>query len=400
MRILNADMSAALAGAVVLTGVQGITPALPALTHDLGLSEIQLSLLIVGYLVPGALFAYPAGVLADLIGLNRVTAAALAVFGAGGILAFFCDDFTQLLVVRGVQGAMFGGILALTIASIAHSASEGSATSAQSKRVVIMMLAEVIAPLASGIIVEAVSWNAAFLLQALALPVAVLCHRVLPRRVEGDGPRSSTAQIVRTSRRAVFSASGLAVQLPGFLRFFLKYALLTFAPILASGAYGLGAFEVGLMLALAALGGMSAAAAAPRLARTVSVGRLLALSLTVTALPIVSMPAAGIAPVFFALVIISGTGDGLLAVVNNVVITRLAPSVGSSAFIGLTGGIRSAGKLSAPILAGLLAGSLPLALVIGAFGVMGLAALAVVPRVSRLLSDVDGRGDDEEAAAG
>ena len=102
----GADVSAALAAAVVLTGVQGITPALPVLRAQLGLSEFEVSLLIVGYLLSGALCAFPAGIIADRVGLRRTVVAALVVFGCCGIAAFFWYEFVPLLVIRLVQGAI------------------------------------------------------------------------------------------------------------------------------------------------------------------------------------------------------------------------------------------------------------------------------------------------------
>ncbi|PRB18415.1 MFS transporter [Microbacterium sp. MYb62] len=386
---LRADLTAALAAAVVLTGVQGFAPALPLMRVQLGLSDLEISLLIVGYLLPGALCAFPIGIVADRAGLARTVSGALIVFGICGVLAYFWHDLGSLLAIRAVQGAMFGGVLALTIIATGAAGDTQRITSAQSRRVVIMTCAEGVAPLAAGIVLVNLSWNSVFLLQAVALPVAVLCCRMLPKSVPGARRRVSTAEIVRASRRAVFSFAGAAVQAPGFLRFFLKYALLTFVPLLAATTYGLDPLEIGVMLALASLAGACMAAAAPWFARGTSVGTLLGISLTLTALPIVLVPVAGPVGVLALLVVLTGAGDGLLAVVNNVVVTRLAPGDGKAAFIGLTGGIRSAGKLSAPLVAGLLAEAIPLGLTLASLGVLGLTAIAVVPTIARLLDGVD-----------
>lgn len=385
MKLPSVDVTASLAAAVVLTGMQGIAPALPQMQSELGLTQFELSLIVVGYVLPGALFAFPAGVIADRFGLSRTIAAALVVFGICGLILFFWHDFAQLLAVRALQGAMFGAILALTIASVSRSVSVKRSTAAQSKRVVIVALGESVAPLASGVAIEASSWSSVFLLQTLAIPMAVLCIARLPPEPSADLRRTplSPGEVARVSWAAVASLSGAAVQLSGFLRFFLKYALLTFVPVVAVSNYGMSALEVGAMLAVASFGGVCAAALVPRLSVRLAIGPLLALALASTAFPILIMPAVSSVPSLVSLVVLYGVGDGLLAVVNNVVIARVAPPRGRSAYIGITGGIRNAGKLAAPVAVGALAGAFPLTVVLAMLGVVGLATIGVVPRVSK-----------------
>ena len=80
-----------LAGPLSFTGVQLISPTLPLLRSDLGLSATQLALVMSVYLLPAALFALPAGLLADRWGRRRMMGWSLIVFGAVGLAYFLVD---------------------------------------------------------------------------------------------------------------------------------------------------------------------------------------------------------------------------------------------------------------------------------------------------------------------
>ena len=83
------ELAAASAGAVVLTGVQGIVPALPDLQRDLQLSDTGVSIMMLGYLLAAMISAFPAGVLADRFGNRAVMVTSLLVFAAAGVAAIF-----------------------------------------------------------------------------------------------------------------------------------------------------------------------------------------------------------------------------------------------------------------------------------------------------------------------
>ena len=72
-RQASINASFAYAGCIVAqTGVQLVAPSLPAMRDALGLTDSRLALVMTIYLLPAALGALPAGLLADRIGRRRV----------------------------------------------------------------------------------------------------------------------------------------------------------------------------------------------------------------------------------------------------------------------------------------------------------------------------------------
>ena len=72
--------------AIALTGVQMIAPSLPAMRDALDLDETQLALVMSVYLLPAAIAAVPAGMLADRIGRRLVLGFGFIGFGICGVM--------------------------------------------------------------------------------------------------------------------------------------------------------------------------------------------------------------------------------------------------------------------------------------------------------------------------
>ncbi len=379
------ELAAATAGAVVLTGVQGIVPALPELQRALGLDDAAVSLVMLVYVLAGALSAIPAGALADRIGARPVMVAALIAFGLVSIAPVVVPETWMLVLARTVQGASFGVVLSLSVSVLADSVDRDRQAEAQSRRVVVMSSTEAALPLVAGLLVVAAGWQSALLLGALALPAAALCWWGLPR---GTPARTLSGRAsFDLALRAATSRDGLGVQGLGFVRFLLKFAALSFLPILADRA-GLGAAAIGLAFSAGAVLGIGMAALAPALLRrtglpSVLVGSVLLAAAPFTAAPLASNASTLAVVLVVVIVVISSVGDAVLGVATNVVAAAAAPAGARGAFIGITSAVRNTGKVMAPALVAVLVLAFPLAFSVAGLGVIGLAALAVVPRAVR-----------------
>ncbi|MFK4730390.1 MFS transporter [Agromyces mediolanus] len=394
MRRLEIAVTAA--ATVSLTGVQGVAPALPALQADLGITAAEISFVTIAYVLAAALVAFPVSAFGDRYGERPVIAGALLVFAACGPAVFLVDALPALVAVRFVQGAAFGVVLSLSIAAVSHSVDSVELARAQRTRLVAMAAGEVVFPLVSGTVLLFASWQWVFALQAVALPVAVLCWWALPAARPAPPPVAGPAEADRTPRGGFVGAAlgalgtpfGAAVQVPGFVRFFVKFTILSYVPLLAADAFGLSPLEIAVMIGASAFVAASVAVFVPALLRRWSVGALTFAALVLAALPIALVPVTGVAgalggALLVALVVVSGLGDGMLGVLNNVSASLAAPPAARSAFLGATGSIRNLGKLVAPALLGALTVAVPLGGAIAVVGVLGLAGAGSVPAISR-----------------
>ncbi|NIR35282.1 MAG: MFS transporter, partial [Actinobacteria bacterium] len=107
----------AISGTGVLT-FSLISPTLPDLAADLGVSRGVIGLVQGVVAVPGIFLAIAIGYLADLRGRRFVGVASLLLFGIGGTLGFFARSFWPLVAVRAMQGIGTSGILSLGVVVI------------------------------------------------------------------------------------------------------------------------------------------------------------------------------------------------------------------------------------------------------------------------------------------
>ncbi|KWX68746.1 MFS transporter [Mycobacterium sp. NAZ190054] len=379
----RSDNAATLASVVVLTGVQGIAPALPEIRDSLGLSDSGTSLLTVGYLMAAALLAAPVSALADRLGERRVLVTSLLVFGGAGAVVSVSTELVVLVAARTLQGAAFGVVMAVTIGLTGKGLDTVSLARAQSVRVIALAVAEVVLPVAAGALLAIASWRFTTAMQLIALPVAVLCAVAVPGRTGSGDDDATTRRGLRPALSAIRTPFGSAVQIPGFSRFLVKFALLTYWPLLAADSYGMSAWAIGVVLSVTAVASIVAAAVAPALIGRRHTAFVTLLGLLFAAIPLVFMPAAPNTVVLCALVIVSGLGDGLLGVANNVSASMAAPDSGRSAFFGLTGSIRNLGKFAGLAVIGAATAVAPLGGALALVGVLGLMSTGAVPVMAR-----------------
>jgi MFS family permease len=364
------------AAAVVTTGFQGIAPALPATQDALGLSDAQVAAVTTAYLMPSVLVGIPAGLLSDRYGRRVVMSTALVVYGTGGLVLLLWHTLPALLCVRALQGAAFGAVLGLTITLIGDVVSASGQVRAQGRRIVWITIGEALFPMLSGVVV-AVAWFAPYALTALALPLGIWGAVALPATPPEARGRAPLRGVVVSLRDP-----GIAgLQSLAFMRFFLKFTLVTYYPIVAVREADMSASSVGVVIGAASLLGAATAVLVGRLPVRVSLTAVMGVAVVVE---VAAMAAVGEVPVIGVLVVamlLFGTSDGALAVAHNAVVTNAVGRGARASFVALTGTVRNLGKLSAPVVSGALALVLPigtvLTVVAGAGAVLGSSVLAV-----------------------
>lgn len=371
-------MVASLGAAVMMSGIQGIAPAIPAIQEEFGLSTAELSLITSVYLLPSIFSAFAAGMLAGRIGMRPVFSGCLALFGLGSALLLAEHSYTTLMSVRLVQGAAFGAVMSLSVGVIGSVASAGPAAArAQSRRSIAIAMGEAVLPVAGGLLL-ALSWFAPFALGLLSLPLAAASWLILPP-LEHTARRGADA-----SGGGLLSAPAIVeVQALGALRFIFKFAVLTYYPVLAVNEVGMSPALVGTALGASAVLTAVAAAGTEKLAGRWSSAQLVRGCLVLIALSLVGMGATGQAAVATAALLLFGLQDGVFAVAHNVMVTEMAPPGARSTYIGLTGTVRNVGKVAAPLAFGAATLVVSVSASFLLLGAAGLLSIPVTRRVGR-----------------
>lgn len=356
---LRYEWLAHLGGMAVITGVQLISPALPALAERFSLSDSEVSLVISVYLVPAALASVPAGLLADRFGRRWVFGGGLTLFGLASLLLPLLAEgsFGALLVIRFFQGLGFAPAFPLTITILGDLYRGPQLVSAQGRRSVLMSIADGGYPIVGGVLVG-LSWLAPWYLQSLALPVGLIVLATFRDWVplRRRGALGGLLWLVRSTRLK----GTLALHYVAFIRFFVKFALLSYLPLLLVVSREMSAAQAGLVLGTAALCGTLGAAMSGFLARVGPASRWVGLGMVVQGGALVVLAYVGDIWILMSVAVAYGLGDGVLGTFINAYLAAATDPEHRASLVAANGAIKNVGKLLAPILLGMLVLVIPL----------------------------------------
>jgi ACDE family multidrug resistance protein len=249
----------AISGAGVLT-FSLISPTLPDLAAELGVSRGVIGLVQGAVAIPGIFLAIFIGYLADLKGRRFVAVMSLLIFGVGGTLGFFARSFWPLVAVRALQGIGTSGILSLGVVVIGDLWEPGP----ERRRMLGINSAAItvtglFAPTLGGYLASGGVFRP-YLVYALAFPLALWARR-LPGRPSGDGPPPPLQHV-----RAMFAglrSTGRLADFVGLLPFsfavmviFIGFAFTT-TPLYLEEVFDVGSTQRGLMVSFISIGASS-----------------------------------------------------------------------------------------------------------------------------------------------
>lgn len=340
----NAWLSWITAG-VALTGAQLISPSLPAMKADLELTEPELALVMSVYLLPGSLAAIPVGLAADRFGRRRVLGSALVLFGLCGVGLLLSQSFELFLAIRFIQGIAFAGLLPLSMTVLGDIFRGAELVGSQGKRAVAMSIGDSAFPVLGGLLVT-IAWKAPWAGQLLAIPVGLLVlTRLVDIPVSADSPRHKR---LRAFLQLFRSGYVIALQYAGFLRMFLKFAILTFLPVHLVDNRGASAAFAGLAVGLSAFAGTAIAAFSGRIARLGRPTWLVGAGVVAMGLALGGMTGLEWRWMVLVSACVYGAGDGLLGVFINSFTTAATGQAQRAGFVAATGAVRNFAKFAAP----------------------------------------------------
>lgn len=253
--------------AILPASIDGLSPALPALADTLAVEATRTSTAMSAFVISFALAQLVGGMLADALGRRPVILVGLLVYALAGVLAALAPSYEWLLAARVLQG--LGSAMAVLLARtiVRDQLPREAAARALALIGVLFGVVPILAPLASGALVELGGARAPFLaMTAMAVIVWLVSVARLPetlpvgKRLPLDpaGLFRSLAELVRSPALMAYVV-GSAFAYSGILLFSSA------APEVFIGHLGFAAGGFALLLALSTLGFMAGNVASYRL---------------------------------------------------------------------------------------------------------------------------------------
>ncbi|WP_253913087.1 MDR family MFS transporter [Pseudoruegeria sp. HB172150] len=157
-----------------------VTTALPIIVGDLGGLD-QIALVITAYLLAATVGAPVFGKLGDLFGRKKVLQVGIVVFLIGALICAMAPTLSVLVVGRFVQGLGGGGLIVVSMATVADVVSPRERGKYQGYLGGVFGFSTVVGPLAGGFVVQHFHWSWMFLAN---VPLALLAFGVIAAVLE------------------------------------------------------------------------------------------------------------------------------------------------------------------------------------------------------------------------
>jgi predicted MFS family arabinose efflux permease len=184
---------------------QSVASVAPPMIADLGLSYAQLGTLIGVYMLPGAFFALPGGVVGQRLGERRVVVTGLALMVAGGVLTAVAGGFATAVAGRVVSGAGAVVMNILLAKLVADWFAGKEVSTAMSIMLTSWPVGLGLAAATLGGVAAATSWRTAVVATALVAMLGLLLMLLVYRNAPGVG--AGPARAALSGRELRLSAS-------------------------------------------------------------------------------------------------------------------------------------------------------------------------------------------------
>lgn len=326
MRLLPSHRTLYLIFGISLCGIVGnsaVIPALPKIAQELNVSLISIGLLITAFTLPGIFLAPVMGVLSDNFGRKQVVIPCLFLFGSAGGLSFFARDFTQLIILRFIQGVGGSGLTILAIILIGDFYAGSSRVRVMGVNTSVLNVGTGSFPLIGGAI-ALIGWNYTFLLLLLGVVVGVLALFLLENPVVSH--TSSTSGYFNEFLKYLKKPQSIILFLTAVIAFIVLYgAIYTYFTLLLDMKFGLNSFQIGILASLLSFTMAATASQADKIEKHLSSRAVLTLGFFFEGIGLVLIPIADHVLIVIIPVIIFGFGFGLILPLLLTLATRLGP---------------------------------------------------------------------------
>ncbi|MFK0230828.1 MFS transporter [Streptomyces sp. NPDC090303] len=163
-----------LALATVTSAMASLNVAIPDIARETHAKQSQLAWIIDAYSLFFASLLLLAGTLGDRYGRKKALGGGLALFGAASLAATFTTEPSMLILLRAVMGVAAAFVMPATLSTITSTFPQSQRARAVSVWAAVAGGSAVLGLLASGVVLEAWSWQSVFWLNVVLAAAALI----------------------------------------------------------------------------------------------------------------------------------------------------------------------------------------------------------------------------------
>lgn len=275
-----------LAMMIIATGQVGVSiylPALPLITSDLSVTQVDVQLLVTLFLVGFGLSQLFYGPMSDAVGRRPIFLLGQGVYLIGTVVCFaFSDNMTALEVGRLLQGLGAGSASVLGRSVLRDSYDGPQLTKALSYISITASIMPIIAPVFGGWISFHLGWQAVFLFVLLyLLAIFILGYFVLPETLPYGKSRFEVSQVVKNYGRLLTNRQVISSASYNWMSYMASLVSLSLFPFLMQEQLGLTAAEYGSLMIVPSAGLLIGSVALNILNRKFSTPQLMSLAILI-----------------------------------------------------------------------------------------------------------------------
>jgi MFS family permease len=236
-----------------------LTPLLPQVRDDLGVSITTAGLIVGSYGVARLIVDLPAGFLAERVGHRRLSVIGVVLLVASSLFGWQAGSVEMLIAARVGSGAAVGVLATVSLSALAATASNATRGKVMSLFHVANNTGIAVYPILGGLIGAVVGWRPTFLVSAVLAVFAGAIMLVLLPRIDfshagSRGGRDDETRVLHGRPRTIaFAVTNFGVVANMIHRHGVRNTIL---PLYAATALGLGGVSIATAIALMAITGL------------------------------------------------------------------------------------------------------------------------------------------------
>lgn len=235
-----------LAGFVVMADNWVVSPILPSISNDIGVSVASAALIITAYMLPFGLFQLIFGYLADRFGKRQVITVAMVLFTISTGLCALATGLTDLAIFRALTGIFAASVMPISLALIADIFPLNERQSAIGTFMGISFLGQGLSMAIGGSIAYFFNWRGVFVIYAVIAVISTVLLLTIGKSIPSS--KNSKSKVFAPYLALLKNSSSLKIYLLVLFEGVFLIGSFSFLGGFIKNTYEFNNFVIGLIM--------------------------------------------------------------------------------------------------------------------------------------------------------